>query len=141
MDTTHTSEDLEVLRKLLQDHTSIWWIASAMRGPDSDMAFRLKNAITGVIRYKLGLRDDLPGTHFIVQNDCAVYREIRMSLVNPASRYSWLVGKGVKFAPRNGLGEGYSTHFIEHALLAFAALGLKWDEVNEARPAEGHPVT
>ena len=106
--------------------TGFWDIISALRGPDFEMDKELgdcctatiKPATTAVIRYHAfqdypDLRSFFRIHVFInINSDSIAYAEVRKSL-SPAKPGS----------------EWY--HFIFHAQKAFAALGLKWDEVNQ----------
>lgn len=104
------------------EESKFWHIISALRGPDLDShviyklsetetiyADQLKEAVTAVIRYNLGLFQDNSGG-CIVRTDTEEFAEIRRKF-----------NKG---------GHDICRHFLSHSRLAFEALDLKWDEVN-----------
>jgi hypothetical protein len=84
--------------------TDLWSILTALRGPDDGDA-EAKVATTGVIRNHLGLNTEI--WRFVVCKDKQTYAELRQKC------------------------EFTSSHFFSHARIAFQALGLKWNEVNE----------
>lgn len=96
----------------------LWWVLSALRGPDTDEDYgMLKGATTAVIRHKIGLKDESDDGDtcypFTVHGDSALYLDVRLK-----NSYS-------------NTDEWKIPHFIRHAKAAFMVLGLKWEEVNE----------
>lgn len=87
----------------------MWDILTALRGPDNENS-QEKSATTAVIRYML-LGEK-------------TYKTIsKLALVHPDSKE--------KADYRYNYKKGILGHFGIHAVEAFTALGLKWDEVNE----------
>lgn len=93
----------------------LWDVLSALRGPDSDNSTE-KFISTEVIRDYIGLKDAGP-LLIMSSGDSEEKLERRLELFPLDGRV---------FGPRL---ERW-THFSNHALLAFQALGLKWDRVN-----------
>ena len=81
----------------------LWWILSALRGPDSG-EYSVKYATTAVIRAKMGILVINPSCD-VADEDTKENVTIRLTLPND--------------------------HFGGHARQAFKALGLKWDKVNQ----------
>ena len=85
----------------------LWWVLSALRGPDFTETFpyKTKKAITGVLRHQIGL---IPlSIAFVNELDCKEYSDDRQQ-----QRHN-------------------DDHFYYHAKEAFNVLGLKWGEVNK----------
>lgn len=120
--TRSASDVLKDIRETMCDHTRfsyveravtldglrLWFILTALRGPDNgDPA--LKSATTEVIRFAVFGRDTMNEVGAAASPDCEM-----------------------KAAYRRTLNAG-SDHFQEHARSAFRVLGLKWDKVNEQK--------
>lgn len=106
----------EVIQTLLNrvdiNDIDLWFILSALRGPDSNPIdkidediSRIKRATTAVIRWKLGLNQ----YYFSSNPDNSDLLNIRLT-----ADFKTLVGG----------------HFTQHAKNAFNALGLDWYKVN-----------
>lgn len=107
-------DDLTNLRQLLtksENSRELWDILTALRGPD-DCDELDKEATTGVIRWALLGYD-------AGEEDEGEKRVFWSSVFAPDSKE--------KAAHRRNMDR---THFSQHALRAFEALGLKWREVN-----------
>jgi hypothetical protein len=94
------------LNKGNEGSKKLWFVLTALRGPDVLGLWREKDATTSVIRYASGIYEhtNLPAS---VHRDGAD-------------------GAAIREAMKHG-------HFRRHAESAFIALGLMWDERNEAR--------
>lgn len=86
---------------------------SALRGPDIPKLDTAKLATTGLIRGKLFGNNEFLGRHIdIVASDRDQFIDIRKSIYKNC--YS-----------------SKTVHFVHHMMLAFLALNLEWDELNE----------
>jgi len=87
------------------DAIDVWNVLAGLRGPDEDSGV-VKKSTTGVIRQELlGKTATTLRDHIVYGPDEPRFVEVRKQLA-------------------------YS-HFREHAKWAFAALGLKWDALND----------
>lgn len=105
-----------VVNKLLSKNLSgeqLWYVLSALRGPDEKTSMPLKEATTCVIRHKLGFVL-IP---FLHSSDSAGQNIFD---VNEDSKEYVTIRRGIDTF----------THFGGHVHKAFLVLGLKWDEVN-----------
>jgi hypothetical protein len=94
------------LNKGNEGSEKLWFVLTALRGPDDVMLWQEKGATTSVIRFAAGLDP-----------------EVNL----PASvGHDEVCGMRIREEMKGG-------HFRRHAENAFIALGLKWDELNEAR--------
>lgn len=91
---------------------ALWNVLTALRGPDNEDE-DVKRATTEVIRWHfLGKDPNMDGfSGSFVGPDDEGSRRLRVFLSGPSGAIEL-------------------SHFRGHAKLAFAALGLKWDEVN-----------
>ena len=121
------SKEARAIRRLLNDksidHKKLWWILTALRGPDDNsptpktvslvqgeyQETSLKVAVTGLIRGRVGLLGNIKLPLWITHEDAEVNRILRVNL-----RTAFPLD-----------------HFYSHAIHAFDALNLKWDEVNK----------
>lgn len=103
LDTFFASTDVEG-----EDKKEVWDILSALRGPDDD-DLEKKLATTAILRAKVfpNGREWLETHVADIMDDCRGFVSRRLSL------------------PKTEL-----EHFVEHARMAFRALGLKWDKEN-----------
>jgi hypothetical protein len=106
-------EMLDTLRAFMEDDTvpaserkGVYDVLTALRGPDND-DWDLKDQTTAVIRYAALGRVALGDAGAIVHRDHPTYA-----------------------LARQNFGALYEPHFMGHAKLAFAALGLKWNDYN-----------
>jgi len=95
----------------------LWNILTSLRGPDS-AEDALKEATTQVIRHKFGLNEQVNMSFSLVTSDTKAGAELRRQTpIDGETRQIPCIG--------------YRTsHFLHHASLAFAALGLTWDKTN-----------
>lgn len=107
-----------------EEHKKLWAVLTALRGPDEETireesGYMVKAVTTGVIRGRvLGLSCDAVRAYASVFADSArEAREIRLKVMP-----EWFLRGDYK----------RTHHFLVHARNAFDALGLKWDENNDA---------
>ena len=98
---------VDFLNTKTPDAKKLWWVLTALRGPDSYNVIEYKGATTAVIRHACGLRQGVGNG----------------ATVNPDSVFS----ARLRTDPPGAL----SYHFVEHARFAFEELGLEWDTFNE----------
>lgn len=105
---------VQIARAIAQDLNDIrirkelWDILTALRGPDNNDPL-VKAATTEVIRRALGM--SISSNLALVSSDLPYKVEHRKRMVAGTARVT--------------------DHFLTHAKSAFAALGLKWDELNK----------
>lgn len=119
-------EQLDLLDSIVQQihndssnlNSDFWSVVSALRGPDKDefpikhIPVSIKEATTGVIRYKTGIMSGLSG--LVSNKDSSTSVLVRNLLDN-----------------NNEVIERVGWHFIQHAKNAFTALGLEWHQLNK----------
>ena len=93
-------DDSQVLKG---ERKKLWEVLTALRGPDYGESYNTKRATTAVIRY-----------HALGSSAVRGFAQVR-----PDDEYSVRTRCEMK-----------GRHFIDHAILAFDALGLKWCEHN-----------
>jgi len=105
------SKEARAIRGLFRDESlnkeTLWAILSGLRGPDNFLPAYEKDAITAVIRGRLGLEKFFRSILVINTEDRELFRGVRR-----------------KFSETN-------IHFRKHSQDAFKALKLSWDEVNK----------
>lgn len=117
-------QELERIVKFLNrndvESRKLWWILSALRGPDKDenydseeLPYPTKYSTTAVIRNAIGL---VPlQIAYVNCEDSTAKVDFRKSLT----------------------AQQYDEHFFDHAVSAFAVLGLDWEKLNVKEKKDG----
>lgn len=113
MQALYVSDALQAIKEVLErndrESEKLWWILTALRGPDSEN-YDDKKATTSIIRTKaFGYLD-----HTLAEfspEDCESDLKTRIALAN----------------------EGPNQHFTFHVKEAFIALNLSWNSINDLK--------